>query len=759
MVLGKPGGKKFHLPKSQTKFRVPKESGGVNKKFKPLHPIASSVTRDILLEHESSSRGGDNERPMSLSQGSVSSKKTFSLSKNRLHSSQTNGVFKNKPKFNVKSHTQKNIPEKTKKSEEKTKDINSNSNLSKLKSVPSNLNEDDDLNTTIDENETGARGSHCNEEDSTPISSSSLTEESVSDEEEIGPSTQDTVLLPSTQEMIENVIHESPPIGNEMNDEMSQTRKVRIENVIHEPPTLGNSKKNEMSLTRKGDKDCNKRSKNKKDSIKKMKMMERNIAQIQPVQKKKKIVSLEGPKKVRTPIKKKSRNENQLTKTLDDNEREIDKNGSQEYKESCFLKGPQPPTKKPLSKTIEYNESGETSLPEAPHTIPNKSLKEYKIKGKYKKIIDLMEKEREKGTYVECCQCKKMAIFEKSFGSYSCSVPQVNLNTIPDDEWVENTFTSGSLVWAKIDKDFTWWPAMIDDDPDTGKFCWIEESESNVPLWYHVLFFNRYQDLIARSWIEAKYVVGFAEDSLSNYKVESSYLQAQAIKETLSAKLLSLKERRKKYGYIFRYKGFWKLPWDKKLWGNTGDSSEANNSNYTSTSCDDESESEVSSLKTRVDKKISSIIESSSEEENVANSKMMKSCLNNQDKTFNNMLNSNDEVFTTIKMRENNKILNPNNEMCENNNIVISNDEMFKNNNVDNNDNNVVSPNDEMCEHNIVVNRNDEMCENNNVLSPVNEMFENNNIVSSNDEMCDHNNVVNSNDEMCENKQCIKSHQ
>uniref|UniRef100_A0A0K2UIQ4 Uncharacterized protein n=1 Tax=Lepeophtheirus salmonis TaxID=72036 RepID=A0A0K2UIQ4_LEPSM len=199
MVLGKPGGKKFHLPKSQTKFRVPKESGGVNKKFKPLHPIASSVTRDILLEHESSSRGGDNERPMSLSQGSVSSKKTFSLSKNRLHSSQTNGVFKNKPKFNVKSHTQKNIPEKTKKSEEKTKDINSNSNLSKLKSVPSNLNEDDDLNTTIDENETGARGSHCNEEDSTPISSSSLTEESVSDEEEIGPSTQDTVLLPSTQ--------------------------------------------------------------------------------------------------------------------------------------------------------------------------------------------------------------------------------------------------------------------------------------------------------------------------------------------------------------------------------------------------------------------------------------------------------------------------------------------------------------------------------------------------------------------------------
>ncbi|XP_040575706.1 uncharacterized protein [Lepeophtheirus salmonis] len=684
----------------------------------------------------------------------------------------------------------KNIPEKTKKSEEKTKDINSNSNLSKLKCVPSNLNEDDDLNTTIDE------------------------------------------------EMIENVIYESPPIGNEINDEMSQTRKVRIENVIHEPPTLGNSKKNEMSLTRKGDKDCNKRSKNKKDSIKKMKMMERNIAQIQPVQKKKKIVSLEGPKKVRTPIKKKSTNENQLTKTLDDKEREIDKNGSQEYKESCFLKGPQPPTKKPLSKTIEYNESGETSLPEAPHTIPNKSLKEYKIKGKYKKIIDLMEKEREKGTYVECCQCKKWRYLRKVLDPStvpqfwvcsqnpdsrysSCSVPQVNLNTIPDDEWVENTFTSGSLVWAKIDKDFTWWPAMIDDDPDTGKFCWIEESESNVPLWYHVLFFNRYQDLIARSWIEAKYVVGFAEDSLSNYKVESSYLQAQAIKETLSAKLLSLKERRKKYGYIFRYKGFWKLPWDKKLWGNTGDSSEANNSNYTSTSCDDESESEVSSLKTRVDKKVSSIIESSSEEENVTNSKMMKSCLNNQDKTFNNMLNSNDEVCKNNnglssndemcennhvlshndEMRENNKILNPNNEMCENNNIVISNDEMFKNNNVvspneelikgnnviisndemfkDNNvlspndeiceknnnivsfndeifkDNNVVSPNDEMCEHNIVVNRNDEMCENNNVLSPINEMFENNNIVSSNDEMCDHNNVVNSNDEMCENNNVL----
>ena len=33
--------------------------------------------------------------------------------------------------------------------------------------------------------------------------------------------------------------------------------------------------------------------------------------------------------------------------------------------------------------------------------------------------------------------------------------------------WVENRFTVGSLVWAKA-QGWPWWPAIVDDDPDTG---------------------------------------------------------------------------------------------------------------------------------------------------------------------------------------------------------------------------------------------------------------------------------------------------
>ncbi|QQP56297.1 Dentin sialophosphoproteinlike, partial [Caligus rogercresseyi] len=84
---------------------------------------------------------------------------------------------------------------------------------------------------------------------------------------------------------------------------------------------------------------------------------------------------------------------------------------------------------------------------------------------------------------------------------------------------------------------------------------------------YHVLFFNRYEDLVARSWIKTELVEPFESSGpSSSFQDKNSYHQQQAVKEANRASELSLKERRKKYGYIFRYKGFWNLPWDKKLW-------------------------------------------------------------------------------------------------------------------------------------------------------------------------------------------------
>lgn len=49
----------------------------------------------------------------------------------------------------------------------------------------------------------------------------------------------------------------------------------------------------------------------------------------------------------------------------------------------------------------------------------------------------------------------------------SCSDPEEIPTDAPKNAWVENRFTVGSLVWAKV-AGWPWWPAIVDDDPDTG---------------------------------------------------------------------------------------------------------------------------------------------------------------------------------------------------------------------------------------------------------------------------------------------------
>ena len=49
----------------------------------------------------------------------------------------------------------------------------------------------------------------------------------------------------------------------------------------------------------------------------------------------------------------------------------------------------------------------------------------------------------------------------------SCDDPEEKPANTPEDAWIENRYTVGSLVWAKV-PGWPWWPAMVDDDPDTG---------------------------------------------------------------------------------------------------------------------------------------------------------------------------------------------------------------------------------------------------------------------------------------------------
>ncbi|TRY64065.1 hypothetical protein TCAL_16637 [Tigriopus californicus] len=61
-----------------------------------------------------------------------------------------------------------------------------------------------------------------------------------------------------------------------------------------------------------------------------------------------------------------------------------------------------------------------------------------------------------------------------------------NKCNIPEEEhkkgshvYVEANYTIGSMVWAKL-QGFPWWPAFVDDDPDTERFFWTDGEDSAV---------------------------------------------------------------------------------------------------------------------------------------------------------------------------------------------------------------------------------------------------------------------------------------
>ncbi len=64
----------------------------------------------------------------------------------------------------------------------------------------------------------------------------------------------------------------------------------------------------------------------------------------------------------------------------------------------------------------------------------------------------------------------------------SCEVAQEEF--VDGDDMVETSYSLGSVVWAKL-RGFPWWPALVDDDPDTNEFFWTNDF-SRVSTAYDV---------------------------------------------------------------------------------------------------------------------------------------------------------------------------------------------------------------------------------------------------------------------------------
>lgn len=71
-----------------------------------------------------------------------------------------------------------------------------------------------------------------------------------------------------------------------------------------------------------------------------------------------------------------------------------------------------------------------------------------------------------------------MQILDKKFSS--CDTPQDSNFDKCKNDLIDNKFNAGSIVWGKING-YPWWPAMVDDCPDTLKYYELKGS-SSIPV-------------------------------------------------------------------------------------------------------------------------------------------------------------------------------------------------------------------------------------------------------------------------------------
>jgi len=62
----------------------------------------------------------------------------------------------------------------------------------------------------------------------------------------------------------------------------------------------------------------------------------------------------------------------------------------------------------------------------------------------------------------------------------SCAAPEKPPTPLEEEDLIHNIYTAGSIVWGRLDG-YPWWPAMVDDDPDTEQYYWLN-SFSDIPV-------------------------------------------------------------------------------------------------------------------------------------------------------------------------------------------------------------------------------------------------------------------------------------
>lgn len=61
-----------------------------------------------------------------------------------------------------------------------------------------------------------------------------------------------------------------------------------------------------------------------------------------------------------------------------------------------------------------------------------------------------------------------------------CSIPEEDLHVRDEEDLIHSQYSAGSIVWARVGS-WPWWPAIVDDCPDTERFYWLD-GFSDIPV-------------------------------------------------------------------------------------------------------------------------------------------------------------------------------------------------------------------------------------------------------------------------------------
>lgn len=61
-----------------------------------------------------------------------------------------------------------------------------------------------------------------------------------------------------------------------------------------------------------------------------------------------------------------------------------------------------------------------------------------------------------------------------------CVVPETPITIREEEDFIHGEYSAGSLVWARL-PGWPWWPAMVDDCPDTEQYYWLD-GFSDIPV-------------------------------------------------------------------------------------------------------------------------------------------------------------------------------------------------------------------------------------------------------------------------------------